>query len=62
MNLVFGELFNIWCISPEHWEVPPSLKDHPTTAYGEYAFETGFKLGMQLAVCSLDPDALAKLD
>jgi len=42
-------------------DVPDYLRDNPTRAYGQYAFEEGFKLGMQLAVSVLDPGDLAEL-
>jgi hypothetical protein len=41
--------------------VPAYLRDDPVTAYGQYSFEMGFKLGMQLAAASLDPELLIKI-
>ena len=62
MARIFEELFLQWCVQPEQREVPEYLKDDPVRAYGQYAFEEGFKLGMQLAVSSLDPDMLARTE
>ena len=62
MNVLMEELFRAWCIPYEYWEVPERMEHHPDTAYGMYTFETGFKLGMQLAVSSLDPEMLAESD
>ena len=62
MNQLFEELFLLWCIPHEYHEAPDYLKDDPTRAYGQYAFEEGFKLGMQLAVHSLDPNMLAETE
>lgn len=62
MNQLFEELFLAWCVPHEHKEVPDYLEGDPIRAYGQYAFETGFKLGMQLAVSSLNPDMLAETE
>lgn len=61
MTEVFEELFRALCppYSPER--VPQHLRADPVLAYGQYAFEEGFKLGMQLAAASLEPDALREL-
>lgn len=62
MNLLFEMLFHAWCMPYTSWKTLPSLNNDSPWAYGAYTFETGFKLGMQLAVCSLDPDMLAESD
>lgn len=62
MTQVFEELFLQWCVQPERREVPKYLQDDPVRAYGLYAFEEGFKLGMQLAVSSLNPNDLCELN
>ena len=62
MNQLFQELFLYWCVPYDPNRFPEYLKDDPIRAYGQYAFEAGFKLAMQLAVSSLDPDMLAKAE
>ena len=62
MSQLFEELFLMWCVPYDQNRVPEYLKDDPVRAYGQYAFEAGFKLAMQLAVSSLDPDVLAKTE
>jgi len=59
MSQLFEELFLYWCVPYEQKQVPDYLRDTPARAYGQYAFEEGFKLGMQLAVSALGPQALA---
>ena len=62
MNVTFEMLFNYWCVPYRPDLVPEYLRSDPVKAYGQYAFEAGFKLGMSLAVASLDPDRLARLE
>ena len=62
MNVTFELLFNAWCVPYRPDLVPEYLRSDPVKAYGQYAFEAGFKLGMSLAVSSLDPDRLAHLE
>ena len=62
MNQLFEELFLAWCVPYDQSRVPEYLRGDPVRAYGQYAFEAGFKLGMQLAVSSLEPEALAKVE
>ena len=62
MNVVFELLFNAWCVPYRPELVPAYLRSDPVKAYGQYAFEQGFKLGMELAAASLDPDHLARLE
>ncbi|MBD5150406.1 MAG: hypothetical protein HDT18_08610 [Oscillibacter sp.] len=61
MTQVYEELFRAWCVPYRPELVPPYLRSDPVTAYGQYAFETGFKLGMQLAASSLAADDLCEL-
>ena len=61
MTQVFEELFRAWCPPYNPEKIPTYLQRDPVTAYGQYAFEAGFKLAMQLAVTSLDPEFLAEL-
>ena len=62
MNVMFELLFNAWCVPYRPDLVPEYLRSDPVKAYGQYAFEAGFKLGMSLAVSSLDPDRLVRLE
>ena len=62
MSQLFEELFLAWCVPYDQNRVPEYLKDDPFRAYGQYAFEAGFKLAMQLAVSSLDPEMLAETE
>lgn len=61
MTQIFEELFRAWCAPYRPEMAPAYLRKDPVMAYGQYTFETGFKLGMQLAAASLDPDTLAEL-
>lgn len=61
MTQVFEELFLTWCVPYRPDLVPAYLRDDPVKAYGQYAFEVGFKLAMRLAVSSLDPDTICEL-
>lgn len=61
MTQVFEELFRAWCVPYRPEMAPAHLRDNPVTAYGQYTFEAGFKLGMQLAAISLDPEDLREL-
>ena len=61
MTEIFEDLFRAWCAPYNPDKVPAYLRKDPVLAYGQYAFEQGFKLAMQLAAASLDPDALHEL-
>lgn len=62
MTIIFEELFHAWC-PPYHPDlIPDYLKADPVRAYGQYTFEIGFKLAMQLAAACLDPEELRKTD
>ena len=56
MTVIFEELFHTRCVPYDPQRFPLYLQQDPVRAYGQYAFEEGFKLGMQLAVASLDPE------
>ena len=58
MHEIFEELFNAWCLPYVPGQIPEYLQDNPLRAYGLYAFEEGFKLALQLAVCTLPPEKL----
>ena len=61
MTEIFEELFRAWCPPYDPEKFPAYLQKDPVLAYGQYAFEEGFKLAMQLAAASLDPDSLQEL-
>ena len=62
MTVIFEELFHVWS-QPYHPDlIPDYLKNDPVRGYGQYTFEQGFKLAMQLAAASLDPEELRKSD
>ncbi len=56
MTVIFEELFHARCVPYDPERFPQYLQRDPVRAYGQYAFEEGFKLAMQLAVASLDPE------
>ena len=60
MTQLYEELFLSYCTPYDPDKIPKYLQKDPIRAYGQYAFEVGFKLGMQLAVTSLDPDDLCE--
>ena len=53
MNVLFELLFNAWCAPYDPRQVPEHLRGDPVKAYGQYAFQEGFRLGLGLAVSSL---------
>ena len=53
MNVLFELLFNAWCAPYDPRQVPEYLRGDPVKAYGQYAFQEGFRLGLGLAVSSL---------
>lgn len=61
MTQLFEMLFRLWCPPPDPRHIPHHLRDDPALAYGQYAFERGFKLGLELAVLCLDPAELEKM-
>ena len=62
MTQLFEDLFLAYCVPYNPDRIPKHLEDNPMRAYGQYTFEVGFKLGMQLAVSSLDPEMLAETE
>ena len=62
MNVLFELLFNAWCAPYSPQRMPPHLRGDPVKAYGQYAFQRGFQLALELAVTCLDPEDLARLD
>lgn len=61
MTQVFEDLFLAYCVPYNPDRIPKHLENNPVRAYGQYTFEIGFKLGMQLAASSLAPDDLCEL-
>lgn len=53
MNSLFELLFLAWCPSYAPNMVSDYLQNDPVRAYGQYAFQEGFQLGLCLAVSSL---------
>ena len=53
MNTLFELLFLAWCPSYDPKQFPEHLQRDPVRAYGQYAFQEGFQLGLCLAVSSL---------
>ena len=62
MTQLFEMLFHQWCPPPNPERIPQHLRNDPAKAYGQYAFEKGFKLGMGLAVLCLNPSELADME
>ena len=60
MTQLYEDLFLSYCVPYNPDMAPKYLQDNPIRAYGQYTFEVGFKLGMQLAVTSLDPNDLCE--
>ena len=58
MKALFDHLFMAYCVPYDPNRLPDYLRKDPTRAYGQYAFEEGFKLALQLAVACLDPEDL----
>ncbi len=49
MKALFDHLFMAYCVPYDPNRFPDYLRKDPTRAYGQYAFEEGFKLALQLA-------------
>lgn len=62
MTQIFELLYSTWCppYSPER--VPEYLRKDPVRAYGQYAFEEGFKLGARLMCVTLHDSDLQELE
>lgn len=61
MTSLLEQLYSDWCPPYDPSAVPETLRSNPTNAYGLYAFERGFKLGVQLMYLALNPDDLCSL-
>ena len=60
MTIIFEELFHAWCQPYRPEMLPSHLRSDPIRGYGQYAFEEGFKLAIQLIVTGLDVADLQK--
>lgn len=60
MTQIFEELFLAWCVPYDPEKVPEYLQHDPVRAYGQYAFEEGFKLALRLTACSLPTENLVE--
>ena len=60
MNVIFEELFLAVCPPYCPDMIPDYLKGDPIRAYGQYAFEEGFKLALRLAACAFPPEKLTE--
>ncbi|MDE6881061.1 MAG: hypothetical protein K2P20_06845 [Oscillospiraceae bacterium] len=57
MHQILEELFLATCPPYDSEKAPAYLRHNPVRAYGQYAFEEGFKLAIRLAAASLaDPE------
>ena len=50
MTMLFELLYHYWCVPYDPERFPEYLRKDPVHAYGQYAFEEGFKLGAQLKI------------
>ena len=62
MNALFELLYHDWCVPYDPKGFPEYLRRDPVNAYGQYAFQRGFQLGLELAVACLKPEDLAPLE
>ena len=62
MNVLLKHLHDYFCSSYRPESVPEHLRSNPMKACSQYSFETGLRLGMQLAFTCLDPDMLYELN
>ena len=62
MNAIFELLHNCCCPAYNPDMVPEYLRGDPIRACSQYAFEKGFRLGMQIAFTCIEPDMLCKLE
>ena len=60
MNIIFEQLFRAWCPAYNPENFPSYLQNNPVMAYGQYAFEEGFKLALQLTVSCFEPEDLKR--
>ena len=62
MKALFDHLFMAYCVPYDPNRFPDYLRKDPTRAYGQYAFEEGFKLALELAFSCLDQKDLSRLE
>ena len=62
MNTLFEELFLARCVPYRPDLLPEYLRADPVRGYGQYAFEEGVRLGLNLAVSCLTTEDLCKLE
>ncbi len=61
MTVLFEQLFHAWCPPYDPDNFAEWQQSDPVRAYGQYAFEEGFKLAAKLAHLSLDPQDLSDI-
>ncbi len=61
MTVLFELLYNAWCPSYDPSRFPDYKRSDPVRAYGQFAFEEGFKLAVSLLFLSLEPERLSKI-
>ena len=62
MTVLFELLYNAWCPSYDPSCFPDYKRSDPVRAYGQFAFEEGFKLAVSLLFLSLEPERLSKIE
>lgn len=62
MTVLFEMLFHACCPSFDPERVPEHMRGDPVMAYGQYAFEEGFKLAVGLLFLSLDHRYLSEIE
>ena len=62
MTVIFEMLYHAWCVPYDPEKFPEYKRADPVAAYGEYAFERGYKLATALAFLSLDHRDLSELE
>ena len=61
MTVLFELLYNAWCSPFDPERFPDYMRGDPVRAYGQYAFEEGFKRAVSLVFLSLDGERLSKI-
>ena len=62
MTVLFEMLFHACCPPYDPESFPEYKLSDPVSAYGQYAFEEGFKLATQLMFLSLDHRLLGEVE
>ena len=62
MTVIFEQLFHAWCVPYNPDNFPEYLRSNPVKAYGQYAFERGFRLAASLLFLSLDHRDLTEIE